>query len=233
MAEFPSRRSFHQDSGVGTPVMRSCLLIVSAFFWSPISPPSDLASQEVGISFTAAESNLLELPAPLGIEAYAMMEFNPAWNVRVSFRRIADETGKAAQVCRVYAPHIGCRLEDTHTSLSLSGLRVGVMRVFSLGELFRVGAGVGLSFNHLDGEAKGVSGLKADLLLPNGGQLGALGLFSLAFSPYRPIPIRVVGDFDVHWVKFNTCSGASPPQYDPFCTPSSFLELGLGVSYTF
>ncbi len=210
--------------------LRLALLAVLLALY-PLESP--IASQEVGVSMVAAGSRHQELPSPEGLSAFALVELSPDWLVRVSFQRVSDVTVKEGLVCVSYSPRIGCGPQETRTSTSLSGLRGGILRAFAFGDRLRVGAGGGLSFNQVDTRATGVSGHRADLLHPTGGQLGAFGLLSVAMAPYPAIPVRIVAGLAAHWVDFRACSGETPPQYDPFCTSGAFRELEVGLSYAF
>ncbi len=192
--------------------------------------PSPALSQELGLFYNGATSNNPEFPRPRGFAAQALMPFNEDWLFRVSFHRMTDDSVKDGMVCRHYVPHVNCRTEKVRTALSLTGLRLGVHRTLHSGDNLRFGAGTGFSFNSLGGEAVGSSGLEADLLVPNGGQIGAFGFLSLALVPYPRVPITFQAGLNAHWVKFNACSGGTPPQYDPFCTPSTFQEWEMGLS---
>ena len=90
-----------------------------------------------------------------------------------------------------------------------------------------------MSFNQVSAESVGESGLDADLLAPNAGQIGYHALLSAAVTPVRGLPVSLTGGISVHWVGFNTCSGNDPPQYDPFCGTSVFREIEAGVAYAF
>jgi hypothetical protein len=161
------------------------------------------------------------------------VEIDPRWLLQVSFQRVSDGTVKQGVVCVTYSPRIGCAPEQTRTSASLSGLRGAIVRAVHVGRRLRLGGGVGVSFNQVDVAATGVSGRRADLLHPTGGQLGVFGSLSLAVAPYPEIPARVLGRMNAHWVDFRACSGEIPPQYDPFCTSGTFRELEVGLSYAF
>lgn len=200
------------------------------FLFAFLLLPSPTLSQELGVFYTGATSDNPEFPRTRGIAAQALMEFNQDWSFRVSLHRMTHDSVKDSRVCRHYVPHIGCRTEEVRTSLSLSGLRLGIQRSLYAGDRVRFGAGTGFSFNTLGGDAVGVSGLNADLLIPNGGQLGGFGFLSLAVVPYPRVPVTFSAGLNAHWVKFNACSGGDPPQYDPFCSPSTFQEWEMGLS---
>jgi hypothetical protein len=161
------------------------------------------------------------------------VDLAPHWLLQISFHRLEDETDKLGLVCRTYSPRIGCAQEETHTEAALSGLRAGLVRMHNLSERLRVGGGAGLSFNHVDAGARALTGMRADLLVPNGGQIGAFGTLSAAVRPVLALPARVLARFNAHWVDFNACSGEDPPQYAPFCSSGTFWEMEMGVSYAF
>jgi len=203
---------------------------LGVLFLAALSFPAPAPCQELGVSYTVAGTDNPEFPDPHGFTAHALMALNQDWFFRGSLHRVKNETEKDGRVCRL-VPHIGCKSEETHTSLALSGLRLGVIRSLRFGDKIRVLAGGGFSFNTLSGRSVGVSGLQADLLVPKGGQIGTFGTLSLAMTPYPRVPIAVVGGINAHWVNFNACSGGDPPQHDPFCNPSTFRELEVGLSY--
>ncbi len=108
------------------------------------------------------------------------------------------------------------------------------MWALPLGDQVRLGAGGGVSFNHVQTESVGTeSGLEADLFPPNAGILGFVALISAAVTPVAKVPLRLTGGFGVHWVNFNTCPGSDPPPYDPYCGMDSLREIELGLSWVF
>jgi len=190
-------------------------------------------AQEVGVSYSRSFSSHLELPDPEGFETHVLVGLGRSWLGRLSFYRVSDRTSKEGLACAQTAPHYNCRVEEVRTSISLSGLEGGLMRAFMLGPRLRITLGGGASFNLLDGEGRGESGLRADLLVPNGGQTGVLGLLAVALTPYPPVPLRLVSGAKAHWIDFNACSGETPPQYDPFCQSTTFKEVQLGLAFSF
>lgn len=198
-----------------------------------LPPFSHLEAQEVGVFFTVASSDQVELPSPSGFGASALMELGPDWLVRLSLHRTSDDTSKEGIVCRNYSQRIDCLPEMTETSVTMGGLRGALLRTFSVLGWARLGLGAGGSFNQIRAEATGVSGRVADLLSPNSGQLGFLALLSAAVTPVPRIPVRVSGTVSGHWVNFRSCSANDPPQYAPFCGTDRFEEFELGLSYTF
>ena len=195
--------------------------------------PAGVSSQELGLAFTMGDSNSPEFPSPLGFRAHVHYPAEGSWAVVTSFHRITDETSGINRVCASYAPHIRCSMEQTRTSISLAGLRGGGLGRIQFTDRLGARLGAGLSFNMLDAEARGESGLRADLLVPNGGQIGMFGLFALDLEPVPAIPLSVIARVDAHRVFFHTCSAFDPPQYDPFCRPATFWGLDLGLSYSF
>ncbi len=192
-----------------------------------------LDAQEVGFSLVRGESDHVEFPSPDGFRASVLIGLTSSFTVRLGLTRITDETTKVGTVCQVYSPRIECNPEMTNTSISLSGLRGGLMWTHWFGDYIRVGVGGGGSFNQVSVEATGVSGQRADFLDPAGGQLGAFGRISAAVAPYPAIPFRITGGLAAHWVNFHVCSGEDPPQYDPLCDPTTFREVEVGISYSF
>ncbi len=215
----------------------SFLLVVSGLLTAgptPLASQQPSLFQELGVFAISARSNQTELPDPRGFGAAASWEFAGWLMARLSYQRVSDDTLKPGVVCVQYSQRINCRSEMTETSAVLSGLRGALMGVLPLGDRVRLGAGGGMSLNHLTARSVGVeSGLDADLLAPNAGILGFSALLSAALSPVSGIPVRITGGFGVHWVNFNTCSGNDPPQYDPFCGMEPIREIEMGLSYAF
>jgi hypothetical protein len=215
----------------------SFLLVISGLL---LTGPTPLASQqpslfqELGGFAILAKSNHVELPSPKGWGAGSSWEFGGSLMARLSYHTVSDETRKKGVVCDQYSQRINCRWEVTQTSVDLSGLRGILMWALPLGDQVRLGAGGGLSFNHVTTETVGIeSGLEADLLAPNAGIIGFTTLISAAVTPLSSFPLSLVGSFGVHWVNFKTCSANDPPQYDPYCGRESFREIELGLSYSF
>ena len=121
----------------------------------------------------------------------------------------------------------------TFNEVSLSGLRGGLLRTFVLARWIRVGVGGGLSFNEVNARSVGENGMKADLLAPNSGHLGYLATAEAQWIPLPGLPFRIDSSLSEHWVDFNTCSGETPPQYDPFCKVGRFTEVEVGASFIF
>ena len=213
--------------------MRNLPRAVFFLFLPLLFSPSLLRCQELGISFLGATTGHPEFPSPLGFTAHGLFRFNPSWFFLVSYGRLSDEQVRTGRVCQHYVPHVGCRNEETTTSLSLSGLNLGALRALHEGQTVRLMGGGGLSFSSLGGEARGVSGLPGDLLIPKGGQIGAFGSLKIGLRPLASLPAMVEGGVNLHWIKFNSCSGAEPPQYDPFCKPDIFQEAEIGISFPF
>lgn len=192
-------------------------------------PPA--AAQELGVFATVANSDHVEFPSPTGFGASALFEITPSLLVRLSIQRVSDETVKIGTVCRVYSPRIECGPEMTETSITLTGFRAGLLWAHGAGDSFRFGLGGGGSFNQAGAEANGVSGRRADFLLPHGASLGAYGSVSLAVAPYPSIPFRITGGLTSHWAFFGVCSGEDPPVYDPLCETGRFTEFEIGLAY--
>ena len=190
--------------------------------------------QELGVFAISAQSDHVELPSPIGFGASSVWEFAGHFLARVSYHRVSDDTRKEGVVCDNYSQRIHCRPEITQTSVVFSGLRGALLVAVPLGGQVRLGAGGGMSFNHVNTESVGTeSGLRADLLSPNAGVLGFSALFSVAVMPIRAVPVLLTGGFGVHWANFDTCSATDPPQYDPYCGRDSLREIELGLSYMF
>ena len=189
--------------------------------------------QELGVFFTATSSDHVELPSPMGFGAFARWQIADGWLFRVSYHRTAEETQKEGIVCDQYSLRINCRYEPTETSVTFSGLRSALSRAVRVGKWVEMDFGGGLSFNHVKPEAFDLTGWRADMLVPNTGQIGYLASISVTLAPLRRLPILFVGGFTNHWVDFNGCSGEDPPQYDPFCCWGHLREVELGLSYAF
>lgn len=210
------------------------VLAVPVFLPGPsLSAQQPSLVHELAVFAVAAGSDHLELPSPRGFGAASLWELGGDWLARLSFQRMTEETTKRGTVCDLYAPRVGCRTEMTETSVTFSGLRGGILRGVDLGRGVRIAAGAGLSFNQIKAQSQGPQGARADLMAPNTGQIGYLGILSVMVAPLRRVPAGIVGSFTVHRVGFNSCSGEDPPQYDPFCGASSFREIELGLTYSF
>ncbi len=192
-----------------------------------------LGAQEVSLLFVRAASANAELPAPTGFSVAGTLGVRD-WLLHLAFVRYADETLKTGVVCRVYSPRIDCGPEEVHTSTALGGLRLSVMRAVLPGAPVRLGIGGGLSFNALSGTADGRSGRRADFHVPNGGQIGYLGLLSLDVTPLAGLPLRLRGSYASHWVRLRGCVDPEDPTASanvPFCGDERFDELMVGLSW--
>ena len=205
-----------------------------------LSCPTSLSGQEpslfheLGAFAISARSNHVELPSPSGFGLASTWEFAGSLMARLSYHRVSDDTRKDGVVCDQYSQRINCRAEITETSLTFSGLRGTLQWALPIGDQVRLGAGGGLSFNHLTVESVGIeSDFQADLLAPNAGIVGFAALLTASVIPVSSVPVRLNGGFGVHWVNFDTCSANDPPQYDPFCGMDTFKEIELGLSFTF
>ena len=188
-------------------------------------------AQEVGVLAVRSSSANVEFPDAGGFGAFARWDVG-SWLVGLSYLRYSDDTAKEGIVCEVYSPRIGCRTEGVSTSARMGGLRATVQRTLELGDYVEVGAGGGVSFNSLAVTSLGESGFRADLHLPNTGQIGYLGAASVALSPVPSAPVRLVASFSRHWVKFKGCVDPTDPTsgYAPFCGWDHFTEVQAGVS---
>jgi hypothetical protein len=195
--------------------------------------PSAGGAQELGLVAVGATSENVEFPDPYGFGAYAQFRSAP-WLFRISYLRYSDDTRKSGTVCQVYSPRIGCRTEGVATSARMGGLRLTAERALQLGGLLELGAGGGLSFNSLTMDARGESGFRADLHMPNTGQIGYLGSASLALAPVPSVPVKLVAGLSGHWVKFRGCVSAEDRTsgYAPFCGWNRFTEVQVGLSVT-
>jgi hypothetical protein len=193
---------------------------------------SPLGAQELSLLLVRASSPMRELPAPTGFELAGRVA-SRHWVLGVGFVRYAEETTKTGVVCRVYSPRIDCGSEQVQTNTALGGLRIEAMRSVRLGAAARLGVGGGVSFNSIWASADGVSGRRADLQLPNDGQLGYLGRLSMGIAPVPSLPLRVEGSYAVHWVRFRGCADPTDPTsgYAPFCGNERFQELAVGLSW--
>lgn len=193
--------------------------------------PGHARGQEVGVVAVRASSGNPELPSSGGLGAFVEIS-SGGWQTRVSYLRYGDETEKDGTVCQVYSPRIRCRTEGVATSARISGLRLTVMRSLYRGSRARLAAGAGMSFNSLSATSMGESGRRADLYMPNTGQIGYVGAGSVGVSPIPGVPLRLVGVASGHWVRFNGCADPQDPTsgYAPFCGWGRFLEVQVGAS---
>ena len=200
----------------------------------PLSAQQPSLFQEMGAFSLMSSSDHRELPDPVGFGVHSSWEFADYLMARLSYYRVSDDTRKDGIVCDQYSQRINCRGEITQTSATLSGLRGALLFRVPLGDLVRLAAGGGLSFNHVNTESVGtVSNLEADLLAPAAGIIGLTGLVSAAVKPLRSVPLKFTAGIGKHWANFNTCSGNDPPQYDPYCGREGFTEIELGLAFTF
>lgn len=202
------------------------LLVAFAVF-----PPPGASGQEVGLLAVRATSGNPEFPHSGGLGAYVQLEA-AGWETRLSWLRYSDDTEKRGTVCQVYSPRIGCRTEGVATSARLSGLRLTVMRSVGFGEVGWLGMGGGVSFNSLSARSFGESGQRADLYMPNTGQIGYVGSASVGVSPFSAVPVRLSGGASGHWIRFNGCASDEDRTsgYAPFCGWERFIEVQVGVS---
>lgn len=199
---------------------------------SLFSTPLGISAQQVGGLAVWATSPNAELPHPQGVGAFA--QFDAAgFGFRLSYLRYSDSTQKQGVVCQVYSPRIGCGIEGVDTSARLGGLRVDVFKTLDLGEMVQLGAGGGVSFNSVNSTATGDSGRRADLLVPNTGQLGRQATLVLSVAPVAGVPVRLVGSYALHWVRFRGCASLEDRTsgYDPFCGTDRFREIQVGASF--
>jgi hypothetical protein len=218
-----------------THVLLSLLFLSAAPFTFPGRGHTQESNlfQELGLFYTAISSDHVELPGPVGIGAFARWQIAPGWLVRLSYHRTYEHTNKEGVVCANYSQRINCRVEPTKTDVTFAGARGILSRAVRLGRWAEVGVGGGLSFNQVKPEAVDLTGWRADMLIPNTGQIGYLASVSATVAPLGRIPILLVGGLTGHWLDFNGCSGTDPPQYDPFCGWSTLREIELGLSYAF
>lgn len=209
-------------------------LVTAALVTASLLPATPAAGQAVGVSYIAATTDHVELPDPSGPSIHARLPLGSGWHVKLAYYTISNDTEKEGVVCVNYSQRIGCEPEQTLTSTTLSGFRASLLHSFRLTDLFRIEGAGGASFNHVDAESTGVSsGDRADLLVPNGGQIGILGSISVGITPFPRVPVTLIGGFKAHWVNFTGCSGEEVPQYDPFCDAATVRELQAGIEYAF
>lgn len=197
------------------------------------SGPSAGAAQELGLSWVHATSPNPELPHPTGFEVVGQAP-HLGWLFRVGYTRYSDDTDKTGTVCRVYSPRIDCGEERVLSSMTLSGVRLGVMRTVDLGPFIRIGGGGGLSFSSITSHAESAAtGARADLLQPNAGHIGYQGLVSLAVTPIPGVPLRLHAGLTEHWVNFHGCADPTDKTsgYAPFCGTDRFQEISVGLTW--
>lgn len=195
--------------------------------------PAVAAAQTLGATAVWASSPNAELPHPQGLGVFAQVDA-AGFGFRLSYVRYSDSTRKQGTVCQVYSPRIECGPEDVETLARLGGLRAVVLKTVSLGGLVEFGAGGGLSFNSLTATSVGDSGRRADLLMPNTGQIGGHATATLSVTPVPGVPLRLVGSYALHWVKFRGCASLEDRTsgYAPFCGTDRFREVQVGGSFT-
>lgn len=193
--------------------------------------PHPTAAQELGLAAVWARSDNTELPSPFGFGAEARFG-SGSWQPQLSLVRYAQETVKDGKVCQ--APGFGCKIETLSTSARFTGLRLEVVRTLRLGDPLEIRLGGGLSMNQVSVTSRGPSGWAASLHLPNTGQVGALGSASVAVTPFKRIPLALLGGMTGHWVRWNGCVDPADPTRGvaPFCGWGRFTEVRLGASVT-
>jgi hypothetical protein len=211
----------------------SGVVLLLAVFLGPLGAQEDRLLQDLGLYGKVASTGNREFPSPRALGIRSTWSFGKHWLFTLALERMKDESQKLGTICRIYAPHISCNQAMTYNEMKMTSLRGGLLRTVVLGRLLRLGFGVGFSFNVLNADSRGDNGWKADLLAPKTGQVGYLSLFSAEFIPLPALPLRLTGGLGSHWVHFHTCSGADPPQYDPFCKMSWFKEAEVGLSLAF
>ncbi len=200
----------------------------------PIASQQPGLFQELGAFAISASSDHPEAPSPRGFGAASWWQLGRHLLGRLSYHKVSDNTVKQGVVCDQYSQRINCRTAETDTDVKLSGLRGTLLGTLVVKDRLRLGAGGGVSFNHVETEALGaVSGRVADLLAPNAGIIGFTTLVSATLHPFFSLPVRLSGSYGVHWLNFNTCSANDPPQYDPYCGREAFKELEFGLSLVF
>jgi len=222
-----TQSSSRSAAGMSTRILRPLAAAVLLFLAA-----APLGAQELSLLFVRASSPNPELPAPTGFELAGRVG-SRGWVIGLGFARYSQATTKTGVVCRVYSPRIDCDSEQVETNTALGGLRIEAMRSVPVGGVARLGVGGGASFNSVRASSDGVSGRRADLQLPNDGQLGYLGRLSVDVSPVPSLPLRVEASYAVHWVRFRGCADPTDPTsgYAPFCGNDRFQELAVGLSW--
>lgn len=200
---------------------------------TPLQGQKDPLLEEVSAFVIIGDSENPELPNPLGLGVRSTWNISRGWLFRLSLTRVEDQTRKYGVACVSYAPHIACRETMTDNEMALTAMRGSLLRTLVIGRSLRLGFGGGLTFNNLAADSRSDDGARADLLAPNTGQVGFMGLVSAELILHPNLPVRLTGGLTSHLVKFHTCSGATPPQYDPFCKLIWFREGELGLTVPF
>ena len=200
-------------------------LALAAQAWG--APPC--AAQRVAVQAVHASSHNVELPESGGFGVTGEVDVRD-WLLRADYVRFRDHTRKPGLVCN--APGYGCGPEEVVSSVALGSLHLGAERALRLGSHLIVGGGAGVSFSALSVTATGVSGRRAFVYTPNEGMLGYLGLVSLEVVPVPSLPVRLVGTYQAHWVRFRGCRDPSEPTAGatPFCGDDRFQELMVGLA---
>jgi hypothetical protein len=193
--------------------------------------PCEVHSQQYEATYVSASSENPELATARGGAIEGLFDLGRGWHMFLGFQRIWDNTEKETRVCAAYAPFISCQIEATRNELQLNGFRAGVVRPFLTTLHLELKAGVGLSFNQPRvKKSRGlVSGRRADIYMPTGGQVGGLGLLTLDLTPAPQLGLAFTVGVVGHWVKFDGCSDI---HYDPFCDPTTFREIHVGLAYS-
>ena len=195
--------------------------------------PRPAESQLFGTQVLRTSSDHPELPSPGGYRAFALVSVSDWLDMRLSYDRVSHDWERPWEVCRHYAPNMGCREEPVETSTSLGTLGFALIPSIQVGELLRLGLGAGFGMTQISARSLGVeSGRKANFETPKTAQLGVSALFSFTLTPLPQVPLSLVGTAAGHRISFKSCVSYEEV-YAPFCGSTVMKELGLGLAFSF
>ncbi|MCG6987840.1 MAG: hypothetical protein LJF06_06635 [Gemmatimonadetes bacterium] len=196
--------------------------------------PSPARSQEFEAGYVWAASHNAEFPTARGGEIQGLLSLGRnTWQVQLGLYRIWARTQRESVVCRYYTPPVSCQTEETRDRVRLAGFRAGIVRSVlakSHAEV-KLGAGLSLSSVTVLSSTGLVSHREGDVYPTSGANAGVFGLLTLDVTPVPRAGLGIRLGVLAHWVDFGSCS-ETYHRYDPFCSPATFREVQVGVSYS-
>jgi hypothetical protein len=195
--------------------------------------PTPTRSQQVEAGYVWAASHNAEFPTAKGGQVQGLFELGKSkWRVQLGLHRVWAHTQRESEVCKFYEPPTTCQLDLTRDRVRLTGFRAALVWPLLAGRFADIKLGGGVSLNSMAIlSSKGlVSHGDGDIYPPSGSNAGVLGFLRLDVSPAPRTGLAVTLGVLAHWVYFNSCS-LTYHRYDPFCSPATFREFQLGVSW--
>lgn len=192
--------------------------------------PAKGASQEVGVYYAGASSNLAEIGSPKGFGVFGRVTPTSLLSVRVSLYRQSERSVRMGWVCTQYIPEVNCREEAVRTDTEMGGLTIttGLRgRPFSRLELE---GGSGVSLNRVRGDDETESGRHSSLFMHNSLQFGALVTVSGRVRPVLQLPLTLEAGLTHHQIWLRACA-EEDWQYDPYCGTVGVRGGWIGISF--